>query len=177
MFTLNLNLKWSLLNGYASAAGPSIHSWRSGSLESWRPGSLEAWGPFFDRNLDMWSVSLEDWRPGGLEAWRSGGLGAIFGPKFGQNIVFFNVFEQNVLKTVGFQGFWKICAQNHWFFNDSEGPTGAGPKEFAHMGEGELLTKLGPPSLARSSKKIFDPWTWSLGAWKLGDLETWSLSP
>ena len=42
------------------------------------------------------------WKPGGLEAWRSGGLGAIFRPKFGQNIVFFNVFEQNVLKTIGF---------------------------------------------------------------------------
>ena len=33
------------------------------------------------------------------------------------------------------------------------------------------LRKLGPPSLARSSKKKLDPW--SLGAWKLGDLRAW----
>ena len=33
------------------------------------------------------------------------------------------------------------------------------------------LGKLGPPSLARSSKKILDPW--SFEAWKLGDLRAW----
>ena len=148
-----------LLNGYASAAGPSFaarilkNMW-SGSLEDWRPGGLEAWGQFFDRNLD-------------------------------KTLCFLMFLSKMCSKPLVFQGFWKICAQNHWFFNDSEGPTGAGPKEFAlSLGiwvrgdQGGSWRNLVPHPSRVLRRRYLTSGGWrlrwgsqSLEAWMLGDLE------
>ena len=127
----------------------------------------------------FWKICcLEAWRTGGLEVWRPGG----------------NFLTEIWTKPSIFQCVWATCAQNRWFFKDSEKyvlktigfsmilrvPRGRGPRSLRTWVKGSwggALTKLGPPSLARSSKKILDPWTWSLGAWKLESLETWELEP
>ena len=54
-----------------------------------------------------------------------------------------------------------------------------GPGSLATRVRPEAPRKLGPPALARSSKKILDPWSfeaWKFGhVWELGGLDAWKL--
>ena len=111
---------------------------------------------------------LEAWSPGGLEVWRPGG----------------HFLNEIWTKPYVFQCFWATCAQNHCFFKDS------GKYVLKTIGFSMILRipEFGNMDLQPNSDETWSPIpraffeedTWpvdleprSLGAWELGDLETW----